>query len=175
MNIGHQEITKSRLFVQPNRLVLGVFVLMVGVCNISNVIAEQTFTVAKPIVFKQGSAKQKATLSKIEDARDVLEGKYLVAAADLNDDGRVEVILQSNDSMYCGSGGCLTVVIEQPIATNTKTYTLLSQNLGNGLAVTNEKVGNYRALASLMEDGSIQVADKKRNTASRQADGVCHE
>lgn len=136
-----------------------LFIMLMGITV--NAAAEQVFTVAKPIVFKQGSAKFKALLSKIEDAKDVMDGRYLVGTADLNDDGRMEIILQSSDSMYCGSGGCLTVVIEQPKASSTQTYTLLSQNLGSSLAVTNEKVGNYRALASLMEDGKIQIADKK--------------
>lgn len=136
-----------------------LFLMLVSITG--NAVAEQTFTVAKPITFKPGSAKFKALLSKIEDAKDVMDGRYLVGTADLNDDGRMEIILQSNDSMNCGSGGCLTVVIEQPKASSTQTYTLLSQNLGSSLAVTNEKVGNYRALASLMEDGKIQVADKK--------------
>lgn len=127
----------------------------------ANAATQQTFTLAKPVLFTPGNAKLTATFAKIEDAKDIMEGKYRVGTVDLNDDERMEIILQSNDSMYCGSGGCLTVVIEQPQANSPKTFTLLSQNLGSSLAVTNEKIGNYRALASLMDDGKIQIGDKK--------------
>lgn len=142
-----------------HRLITLAFILLIG--TTANAVTQQVYTVAKPILFKPGNDKLKATFAKIEDAKDVMEGKYMVGTADLNDDGRMEIILQSNDSLYCGSGGCLTVVIEQPQPNNPKTFTLLSQNLGSSLAVTNEKLGNYRALASLMDDGKIQIADKK--------------
>ncbi|MDI1299551.1 hypothetical protein [Methylotenera sp.] len=160
MHIKQPEIKHNHRVRSITKLA-STLVLLATITQTFNAVAEQFFTVTKPLIFKEGNAKLKTVLSKIEDARDVMEGRYLVGSADLNDDGRVEIILQSSDSMNCGSGGCLTVVIEQPVATSTKTYTLLSQNLGSSLSVTNEKVGNYRALAGLMQDGSIQVADKK--------------
>lgn len=122
--------------------------------------AQPRFTPGKLLDFQPGTPKMAASFARVPDAQDLVTGRFVVATADLNDDGGSEVILQSADSEYCGSGGCLTVVLAiQP--GGKKTAMLLSQNLDSSLAVTNEKVGAYRALASVMEDGKIQVGDKK--------------
>lgn len=118
----------------------------------------QTYTAGQPLQFKSGNPKARAMLGRIADLKDVVAEDFAVAMLDLNDDGRAEIIVQSRSSGFCGSGGCTTLVVEQR---GQRMVTLLSQNLGDGLGTTQEKIGAYRALAALDEQGAIAIADKK--------------
>ena len=61
-------------------------------------------------------------------------------------------------SDYCGSGGCATSVLERR---GSKDVTIFSQNLYDSLAVTNEKIGGYAALAIIDDKGKIAIDGKE--------------
>jgi hypothetical protein len=118
----------------------------------------QAYTAGQPLQFHPGNAKARTMLGRIADLKDVVAEDFAVAMLDLNDDGRAEIIVQSRSSGFCGSGGCITLVVEQR---GQRMVTLLSQNLGDGLGATQEKIGAYRALVALDARGAIAIADKK--------------
>jgi hypothetical protein len=117
----------------------------------------RSFTVERLIQFAPGSDPIRKVLSADPSLRDIVEGKFLIAREDLNDDGSKEMILVSEESMWCGSGGCSLVVLE---IRGGKIATILSRGVLGTLAVTSEKVGEYRALASVDDKGAIVVGDK---------------
>ena len=116
------------------------------------------YTPSKPLVFEDGSAQVRKGLSKYQELADIVEGRFSIANADFNDDGRVEIILMGADSNFCGSGGCQTYVVE--FLPNKTIKILLSAYFGGEIAMTNEKVNGYRALASVYE-GKIDIVNKR--------------
>jgi hypothetical protein len=117
-----------------------------------------TYTPQKPLTFADGSVHMRKRLSQYPELTDIVEGRFSVANADFNDDGRVEMILMGADSSFCGSGGCQTYVVE--FLPNKSIQVLLTTYFGGEIAMTNEKVHGYRALASVYE-GKIDIADKR--------------
>jgi hypothetical protein len=114
-------------------------------------------TTAKPLDFHPGNPKQAAMLAKVPDAREIVAEPFSVAFVDLDGDGKNEIVLRSDSSAFCGSGGCLTVVLQQR---GNQMATLLSQNLFPDIGVTDQKFGAYRALAALDGKGGIEIGDK---------------
>jgi hypothetical protein len=112
---------------------------------------------ATPLEFKPGNPKMAAMLARLSATRELAAEAFSVAMLDLNGDGQQEIIVRSDGRGFCGSGGCLTVVLEQQ---GPMVAPLLSQNLFPNLGVTREKVGAYRALAALDPSGAIVVGDK---------------
>jgi hypothetical protein len=112
---------------------------------------------AEPLEFKPGTAKTKATLSRVPELRELVADPFSVAFVDLDGDGKNEMVIASTSSAFCGSGGCLTMVMQQR---GPRLVTLLEQNLFPGLGVTKEKFAGYRALAALDEKGQIAVANR---------------
>lgn len=117
-----------------------------------------TYTPGKPLVFEDGTAQIRQGLAKYPELADLVEGRFSIANADFNDDGRVEIILMGADSNFCGSGGCQTYVVE--FAANKTIHVLMTAYFGGEVAMTNEKVNGYRALASVYE-GKIDIANKR--------------
>lgn len=119
--------------------------------------AVQAMEAGPPLVFKPGTAAQRATLAKIPELRDLVAEAFATAGADLDDDGHQELVVISRSSAFCGSGGCMTVVVQ---ARDRRAHVLLTQNLMEPLALTREAVGGYRALAAVDEQGRIQMGNK---------------
>lgn len=61
----------------------------------------------------QRAAIQTAAASDFVDVRNITgrELDYAVGQADLNDDGRPDLLVQYLDAYFCGSGGCSTVLV----------------------------------------------------------------
>lgn len=116
------------------------------------------YTAAKTLDFRTGNAKAGAMLARIPELRDVVSERFGVAMVDLDDDGRDEIVVHSQSSGFCGSGGCATVVVQQQ---GNRMVTLLSQHLTEPIGVTQQKVGRYHALAMLDEKGRVAVADRR--------------
>jgi hypothetical protein len=112
---------------------------------------------AKPLEFRPGNAKQASMLAKVPDAREVVADPFGLAFVDLDGDGKNEIIVRADSSANCGTGGCLTLVLQQR---GSQMATLLSQNLYPNLGVTDQKFGAYRALAALDDKGAIAIGDK---------------
>lgn len=112
---------------------------------------------AKPLEFRPGNPKQASLLAKVPDARELVSEPFSLAFVDLDGDSKNEIIVRAESSANCGSGGCLTVVLQQH---GSSMATLLSQNLYPNLGVTDQKFGAYRALAALDDKGGIAIGEK---------------
>ena len=115
------------------------------------------FTAQRTIHFSASTDQDRKMLSGIPSARDMVAWGALIAREDLNDDGSKEVILVANGSDMCGTHGCEVEVLE---SRNGKAVRILDRILQVPLAVTNEKIGQYRALASVDDTGAILEDDQ---------------
>jgi len=115
------------------------------------------FTVDHVIHFAPGGDRIRQQLSADPFLREMVSEQFTGALEDLNDDGVKELIVMPSGSMWCGSGGCTIVVLEIRAG---KIATILNRNVFGTLAVTTEKVGQYRALAGVDEKGTILLGDK---------------
>jgi hypothetical protein len=141
---------------------LAALVVAVSLAAVSGpALAQSTqthFTAQHAIHFSTGTDQDRKMLSAILSARDIVAQPFEIAREDLNDDGLEEVILMGTSSYWCGSGGCTVVVLDNragkwvPIREN--------QNLYRPLVVTNEKIGEYRALAAVDDKGVIALGDR---------------
>jgi len=61
----------------------------------------------------QRAAIRRAAAADFVDAQEVTGRalEYAVGQADLNDDGRPDLLVQYVDAYFCGSGGCSTVLV----------------------------------------------------------------
>ena len=133
-------------------------VLVVGDCLLIAALdaASQTldFTIGPVVRFAPGSEKARSALQRTPSARAIVSGDFAIAADDLDGDGHREIIVRARSSPPCKDGNCPLVVLrEGPNGIET----LLLQNVTGQLALTNEKVGAYRALAELDATGRIAV------------------
>jgi hypothetical protein len=113
---------------------------------------------AEPLAFKPGNPKAKAALARVPEVRSLVEESFAVAFVDLDGDGQMEIVVNSQSSAYCGTGGCATVVLQQQ---GDRMVVLLNQNLFPVIGVTLEKFGGYRALAALDNNNRILVGEKR--------------
>jgi hypothetical protein len=134
-----------------------LFMLLAAVSQGSRAQTPPRFTSHHIIQFAPGTEQVRKLLSADPSVSDLVAGDFEIAREDLNDDGSKEMILLAQGSMWCGSGGCSLVVLE---LRSGKIATILSGNVAGILAVTNEKVGGYRALASVDDKGTIFLGDK---------------
>ncbi len=134
--------------------VLSTFLFAAQAALTGAVCAQST---AKPLEFRPGNAKQASMLAKVPDAREVVGEPSGLAFVDLDGDGKNEIIVRADSTANCGTGGCLTVVLQQR---GSQMATLLSQNLYPNLGVTDQKFGAYRALAALDDKGGIAIGEK---------------
>lgn len=120
--------------------------------------APQQYTPGPALDFKPGSAKARATLARIPEVREIVAERFAVASVDLDDDGRNEIVVISESGSFCGSAGCSVTVLSQR---GNKAVVIGGFYSAGALAVTNEKLRGYRALASIDEKGAIAVLNKR--------------
>jgi len=132
-------------------------VLFAAVSHDARAQAPPRFTSHHVIQFAPGTEPVRKLLSGDPSVSDLVAGNFEIAREDLNDDGAKEMILLAQESMLCGSGGCSLVVLE---LRGGKIATILNRGVAGTLAVTNEKVGGYRALAAVDDKGTIVLGDK---------------
>ena len=70
------------------------------------------FTVERLIQFAPGTDPVRKLLSADPSLRELVTGKFSIAREDLNDDGSKEMIIISEETTSCGSGGCSFAVLE---------------------------------------------------------------
>lgn len=116
------------------------------------------FTVHHEVKFTPGTVLDHRQLRVVPLLQALVAEPFLIAREDLNDDGAREIIVMATTSASCGSGGCATIVAENRAG---KISAILDQNLGSSLAVTNEKIGDYRALAAVGDKGTVLVGEKR--------------
>lgn len=122
------------------------------------------FTVGQRLVFRPGDDRA-AEMLRATPARELVVGAFALALADLDDDGHAELIVQ-RVTLPGINAGRSTMVLKKRKHRYVK---LLDCKLGETLAVTNEKVGRFRALAELDDSGSIRFEhDNDDSGQSRQ-------
>jgi len=114
-------------------------------------IAQTHFTPNHQIQFVKPTAQEMAMFKDWGE-------DFEIAHEDLKGDGTKDIIVMATGSDYCGSGGCATSVLERR---GSKDVTIFSQNLYDSLAVTNEKIGGYAALAIIDDKGKIAIDGKE--------------
>jgi NHL repeat len=125
---------------------------------IRKVATKAPFTVNHVIKFAPGTEGQRAALKKMAVVGGMVDGDFVTANEDLNDDGSKEIIVMSHSGLNCGTGGCTTVVLQKR---PNGIAIIFEQNVFEPLAVTNEKIGIYRALAIADDKGGIVIGDKR--------------
>jgi len=141
---------------------LAALVVAVSLAAVSGPARAQTtqthFTAQHAIHFSTGTDQDRKVLSAIPSSRDMVAQPFAIAREDLNDDGSKEVILMGTSSDWCGSGGCAIVVLDKRAG---KWVPILEyRNVFSPLVVTNEKIGEYRALAAVDDKGVIVSVDR---------------
>jgi hypothetical protein len=116
------------------------------------------FTANHVIKFAPGTELQRAAMKKMATVRDMVDGDFVTANEDLSDDGNKEVIVMSHSAAWCGTGGCATLVLQKR---PNGIAIIFNQSVFEPLAVTNEKIGTYRALAVADDRGGIVIGDKR--------------
>jgi hypothetical protein len=113
--------------------------------------AQQTFTPKQIVQFAPGGDKERAGLSRLPGLADVVKGQFGIGAADLNGDGAAEMIVVS---LVCDDAGCPVVAL-QSNGPGKGITPIFVQKVAGRLAVTNEKVNGYYALAAADKSGAI--------------------
>jgi hypothetical protein len=125
---------------------------------VDRVATKAPFTVNHVIKFAPGTERQRAALKKMAVVGGIVDGDFVTANEDLNDDGSKEIIVMSHSRSDCGTGGCATVVLQKR---PNGIAVIFEQNVFEPLAVTNEKIGIYRALAIADDKGGIVIGDMR--------------
>jgi hypothetical protein len=109
------------------------------------------FAVNHAVKVRNPTPQSTRLFQTIPEAKDIVEDdNYKFAYEDLKGDGTKEIIIQATGMIWCGSAGCLTVVLEKRGANYV---TLLSVNVGDDLVVMNEKMNGYAPLRAAFGDG----------------------
>jgi hypothetical protein len=116
------------------------------------------FTVDRELKFAVPNDKWRAAMRQAPAAREIAAGDFVIAAEDLNGDGKREVILLARSPSLCPDSRC-TLLVMQRSANGIDT--LLLQRVPVPLAVTKEKVNGYHAIAALDARGQIAVGDRR--------------
>ena len=117
-----------------------------------------SFTPNHRVLFVAGTPTDQAAYADVASSKALVRDSFDIAYEDLKGDGNKEIILQSTSTDFCGSGGCETLVLERR---GTQYVTLLDQNLFSPLAVTNETVNGYAALASVDNTGAVAIDEQQ--------------
>ena len=113
--------------------------------------AQQAFTPKQIVQFAPGGDKERAGLSRLPGLADLVKGQFGIGAADLNGDGAAEMIVVS---LVCDDAGCPVVAL-QSNGPGKGITPIFAQKVAGRLAVTNEKVNGYNALAAADKSGAI--------------------
>jgi hypothetical protein len=138
---------------------------LIAIASVAPALAQGTerFTASRVVKYAPGTDKARAQLSAVAAARAVVAGDFAIGAEDLDDDGRKEIILRPLASQ-CKQVPCTLLVLKQ---TPNGTVTLFDRPVPpSGLAVTNEKVGGFRALAAV--DSTGRILSSGRSSAGGQ-------
>ena len=91
--------------------------------------------------------------SNVNDCRKNLDFEidFETASVDLNNDGKLEVIVYYNAPSYCGSGGCWSYILEEKL----DGFTIIGLVFpGNRIEASNLTSNGYRNLHYYGEDGT---------------------
>jgi hypothetical protein len=139
---------------------INVLTVVAAMCWATGVLAATpvSYTIDHEVKFEPGDPKWTARLRNTVAVGDLVDYEYMIALEDLNDDQQPEVIVLASSSDFCGSGGCLMIVLDDH--GSGRLDPILQQYVTPPLAVTREKQGGYRLLAISNGKGGIEIADR---------------
>lgn len=109
----------------------------------------QTFTPKSIVQFAQGGDRERATLARVPALAPLVQGQFGIGAADFNDDGQNEIVILS---LACDEAGCPVVVMQNA---GGQPALIFAQKMNGRLAITNEKINGYNAIAAADPAGAI--------------------
>jgi len=113
--------------------------------------AQQTFTPKAIVQFAQGGDRERAVFSRVPALAELVKGQFGLGAADLNNDGTKEIVLLS---LTCDAAGCPVVVLRNDGGNATPIF---AQKMSGRVAITNETVNGYNAIAAADPKGAIMT------------------
>lgn len=112
--------------------------------------AQQTFTPKTIVQWGQGGERERAMLTQMGLGQ-LAQGQFGLATADLNADGRPEIIVLGISA--CDSTGCPVVALKSDGP--GKVQPIFAQKVAARLAITNEALNGYNAFAAADQAGAI--------------------
>ncbi|HVS25546.1 MAG TPA: hypothetical protein VMU03_17605 [Gammaproteobacteria bacterium] len=113
--------------------------------------APQTYTPKAIVQFAQGGDRERALFSRVPALAELVKGQFGLGAADLNADGTKEIVLLS---LTCDAAGCPVVVLQNEGGNATPIF---AQRMNGRVAITNETVNGYNAIAAADPKGAIMT------------------
>jgi hypothetical protein len=123
-----------------------------GLAQVVGAQTPQTFTLKTIVKFAPGGDRERAAFGRLPGLADLVKGEFGIGAADLNGNGSAEMILLS---LACDNAGCPVVVFENKGPGNVAP--IFAQKIAGRLAVTNESVNGYNAIAAADPSGAIMT------------------
>jgi Double zinc ribbon len=114
------------------------------------------YTVNHVVKWNDGTTDTTKTFETIPNAKvlvlddDGNPANYGYAYEDLKGDGNKQLIIQGNGTTWCGTAGCMTIILEQR---NGEWAQLFSANIGDGFAIMNEKINGYAVVRGTSGEG----------------------
>lgn len=119
--------------------------------------APQSYTPKAIVKFAKGGDRERTVLARVPELAPLVKGQFGIGSADFDGDGVNEVVILS---LSCDNAGCPVIVMQKK---GGRPSFIFSRKLGGRLALTNEKVNGYHAIAAAEPDGSI-----KKDATGRQ-------
>jgi len=129
---------------------LPAIVLLAGLAGSAGAQAPQTFTPKTIVQFAQGGDRERAAFSRMPGLAELVKGPFGVGSQDLNSDGTAELILVS---LTCDGAGCPVVIFQNKGPGNVTP--IFAQKLAGRLAIANETVNGFNAIAAADPSGAI--------------------
>jgi hypothetical protein len=135
----------------PHRKLFAAVLIVesIGLVPLASAQTPQTFTPKAIVQFAPGGDRERAVLSRMPGLTELIKGQFGLGAADLNGDGKNEIVVVS---LACDAAGCPVVVIEDNAGRATPIF---ARKVAGRLAITNEKLNGYNALAAADKAGAI--------------------
>ena len=121
--------------------------------------ARAQFSVDRDITFGIPTDRLRAQVREVPAAREVAAGDFVMAGADLDDDGKPEAIVLERRPADCRNVRCGLLVMRGTPSGGVEV--LLLTRVAVPLVLTLEKVNGYRALAALGANREIAVGDRR--------------
>lgn len=121
----------------------------IGLAPLASAQAQQAFTPKAIVQFAPGGDRERAVLSRMPGLAELIKGQFGLGSADLNGDGKNEIVVVS---LACDAAGCPVVAIEDNAG---RAAPIFARKVPGRLAITNEKLNGYYALAAADKAGAI--------------------
>jgi hypothetical protein len=114
------------------------------------------YTVNHAVNWRTGTPESTKSFAAIPDAKELVidddghPSTYSYAYEDLKGDGTKQLIIQASGMTWCGSAGCLTIILDRR---KGKWVPLLSETIGEALTVMNERANGYACVRADFGDG----------------------